>query len=133
MIFTVVGRIRGKGRPRFGGGHAYTDKRTRDYEELIAEEYRISGGKMFDGAVSIKVAALFPVPKRASKKDKELMLNDKIRPTKRPDIDNILKAVLDALNGIAYDDDAYVVSVSGKKIYADNPEQLIIEVRQVDA
>ena len=72
MIFTVIDRIRGKGRPRFGGGHAYTDRRTREYEAHIAEEYRISGGKLYDVAVSIRVAALFSVPKKTSKKDKEL-------------------------------------------------------------
>lgn len=133
MIFTVTGKIRGKGRPRFGGGHAYTDKRTKSYEALIADEYRASGGKLHTEPVIVRVAALFAIPKRASKKERELMLNDSIRPTKRPDIDNILKAVLDGLNGVAYNDDAQVVKVSGEKYYADNPEQLIIQVKQHDA
>lgn len=129
MIFTVTGKIRGKGRPRFGGGHAYTDKHTKSYETLIADEYRASGGKLHTEHVIVRVAALFAIPKRATKKERELMLNDSIRPTKRPDIDNILKAVLDGLNGVAYNDDAQVIGVVGEKFYAENPEQLIIEVR----
>lgn len=133
MIFTVTGKIRGKGRPRFGGGHAYTDKQTRAYEALIAEEYRLSGGKLHTAPVFVRVAALFAIPKRATKKERELMLSDSISPTKRPDIDNILKVVLDGLNGYAYKDDAQVVKVSGEKYYADNPEQLIIEVKPIVA
>lgn len=132
MIFTVTGKIRGKGRPRFANGHVHTDKQTRAYEALIAEEYRLSGGKLHAEPVTVRVAALFAIPKRATKKERELMLSDSIRPTKRPDIDNILKAVLDGLNGYAYKDDAQVVKVSGEKYYADNPEQLIIEVKPID-
>ena len=47
------------------------------------------------------------------------MLQNKVRPTKKPDIDNIIKAVLDALNGIAYKDDTQVVQVMAQKKYAD--------------
>ena len=49
-------------------------------------------------------------------------------PKRKPDIDNVLKVVLDSLNGIAYKDDAQVVMVSGKKIYGDEPK-LIIEMK----
>ena len=47
------------------------------------------------------------------------MLWNKIRPTKKPDIDNIIKAVLDALNGVAYKDDTQVVQVMATKKYRD--------------
>lgn len=49
------------------------------------------------------------------------MLLGLIRPTKKPDIDNITKAVLDALNKVAYKDDAAIVQFSVEKFYSDNP------------
>jgi Holliday junction resolvase RusA-like endonuclease len=44
-------------------------------------------------------------------------LNRSDRPTKKPDADNICKAVCDAMNGIVYKDDAQVVSLHFTKRY----------------
>ena len=49
------------------------------------------------------------------------MADGKIRPTKKPDADNIMKAVADALNGIAYKDDSQIVNVTIAKWYSDTP------------
>jgi Holliday junction resolvase RusA-like endonuclease len=54
------------------------------------------------------------------------MKNREIRPTKKPDADNILKAVLDALNGLAYNDDSQIVSARIEKLYSDNPRVEIV-------
>ena len=43
------------------------------------------------------------------------------RPTKKPDLDNIIKAIADSLNGIAYKDDAQIVELKSKKFYSDTP------------
>ena len=51
------------------------------------------------------------------------------RPTKKPDIDNVIKIITDALNGIAYDDDAQIVSLSATKFYDENPH---VDVRLDD-
>jgi Holliday junction resolvase RusA-like endonuclease len=59
------------------------------------------------------------------------MREGELLPSKKPDIDNVLKIVLDALNGVAYKDDSKVVSVSGKKIYSDEPK-LVIEMKGSD-
>jgi Holliday junction resolvase RusA-like endonuclease len=61
------------------------------------------------------------MPASASKKKQQSMLHGGIRPTKKPDCDNIAKAVLDALNGIAYYDDSQVVTVTVEKLYSDTP------------
>jgi len=61
------------------------------------------------GGVGLTIAAFFGVPKSASKRQRERMLNGEIPCTKRPDWDNIAKIVSDALNGIAWDDDAHIV------------------------
>ena len=71
----------------------------------------------FDGYVHVAVKAFYEIPKSVSVKDKEKMLAGIIRPAKKPDIDNVIKIVLDSLNGVAYADDKQVVSVSGSKHY----------------
>ncbi len=46
-------------------------------------------------------------------------------PTTKPDGDNILKVVLDALNGLAYDDDKQVVKMGIIKVYGANPGLMV--------
>ena len=64
-----------------------------------------------DEPLEISIIALFPIPKYASKKTKELILNGYVFPTKKHDGDNIIKATLDALNGAAYRDDSQICRV----------------------
>lgn len=45
----------------------------------------------------------------------------KIFPTKKPDIDNVIKVIADALNGVAYDDDKQIIDVSARKVYSETP------------
>ena len=49
-----------------------------------------------------------------------------LRPTTKPDIDNVIKAVLDGLNGVAYADDSQVVALSASKCYSDDPRVVVI-------
>ena len=113
---TVFGDPKGKARPRFFRGHAYTPKSTRDYEKLFADAW----GDMepFTGPICVRVTAFFKPPASASKTTRADMITGKIRPTKKPDIDNILKAALDGLNGHAYKDDSQVVRIKAAKFYA---------------
>lgn len=60
------------------------------------------------------------IPKSYSKKMYERALNDEIRPTVKPDCDNIAKNINDALNGIVYPDDKQIVSLTVNKIYSDS-------------
>jgi Holliday junction resolvase RusA-like endonuclease len=112
MKFEVPGDPKGKARPRvcFKGKRAwaYTPKNTRSYESLIKKCARDSKVTKLEGSVYLSIEAVFKVPKSATKSKKEEMLKGKIRPTKKPDMDNIAKTVMDALNGIAYDDDKQV-------------------------
>lgn len=59
------------------------------------------------------------IPKSTSKKKAQEMLEGKIYPTKKPDIDNILKSVCDSLNKVAYQDDTQIVEMSQIKRYAE--------------
>ena len=129
-MFEVPGEPRGKGRPRFNRhtGVTYTDSETRAYENKIITHYRQSvKGFRFpdDGYISVDVTVVYPIPKSATKASVAAIKEGKILPKKKPDIDNVIKAVLDALNGIAYKDDCQVVTVSGNKIYGQDPKLII--------
>jgi Holliday junction resolvase RusA-like endonuclease len=134
MIFEVPGEPRGKGRPRFNRqqGHTYTDSETKAYEQKIVAYYRKTFGsfKWPDNSfVAVKVIAYYPIPKSATKAAKAAMQEGKTFPSRKPDIDNVLKVVLDALNSVAYKDDARVVSIQALKRYSFDP-RLQIEINE---
>ena len=114
-----------KARPRFTRyGHTYTPKKTADYEKAIAEYWRqATHNFQYDRKQALIVNLVFgmPIPKSTSKSKTELMANGTIRPTKKPDVDNLAKAVMDGLNGVAWADDSQVVRVSIYKEYAKEP------------
>lgn len=117
MIFTIPGEPVPKGRPRFTkSGDVYTPKRTKDYEDYIQYLYK---GKELQGEIEAEIKVYLQIPKSASKTRKEKLLTE--RPTKRPDLDNLAKTILDALNGLAYKDDSQVVSLLIEKYWSDNP------------
>lgn len=123
MVFVVDGSPVGKGRPRFvrATGHTYTPDKTKEYEQRIAEEYARKGGKMMDGYIAVKIYAVYKIPTTTSKAKREQMLRGAIKPTVKPDLDNVLKIVLDGLNKVAYDDDRQVTSVVVAKAYGETP------------
>lgn len=120
--FEVPGKIIGKGRPRLNSytGTVYTPTRTKDYETLVEQYFLLKYPrfKPFEGRVQVDIIANFEIPKSAKKADKELMLENKINPTKKPDIDNIVKIVLDAMNGIAFKDDTQITKLQVEKLYS---------------
>ena len=124
--FIIYGEPKGKGRPRFTrAGTAYTPTQTRDYEKLVQQSFRIANRGMQpyskDIALSVSIEAYFGTPKSASRIKRSQMLSHSIRPLKKPDTDNIAKIVLDALNGLAYYDDAQVVELILTKQYGEVP------------
>lgn len=136
MKFTVYGEPRGKGRPRFStrGGFVktYTDKETASYENLIKLTYLEACDSLpqtIHSEAELKIMCYFPVPKSVSKKAKENMLLGVVRHTKKPDLDNIIKAVLDGLNKVAFDDDKQVVRLIAEKSYSEQP-RIEIEINE---
>ena len=123
--FFVPGEVVGKARPRMNTrtGKAYTPTKTKLYEYGIRQFFIMEypNFRVLEGRVKVTIIAMFNIPKSTSKKNKELMLDGKISPTKKPDIDNITKIVLDAMNKFAYKDDTQVVDVKAWKIYSDVP------------
>ncbi len=109
--FTVPGEPVGKGRPRFSKTgnfvKTYTPEKTVSYENLVKIEYeRQCGHEAFSKGVPLvmEIDAVFAIPKSAGKKRSREMREDIIRPTKKPDVDNIMKIIADSLNGVAYYD-----------------------------
>lgn len=136
--FEVLGVPVGKSRPKFttvkGHAVAYTPAKTVNYETLVRLSYQQQcAGCMFDKDKPLRaiIRAFFPIPKSVSKMKREQMRDLRILHTKRPDVDNIVKAVLDALNGVAYYDDSQIAEVMISKAYAEQPK-VMIELCEVD-
>lgn len=116
MKFSVEITPKAKERPRFARGHAYTPKATKDYEEIIATHAKAAGCKPLDRPCIVDITATFAYPKG----EKGFRYC-----TKRPDLDNIAKALTDAMNGIAYSDDSLIVGLNVSKNYG---EKDLVEV-----
>ena len=77
--------------------------------------------KPIEGRIKVSIIAYFEVPKSTSKKKAAEMLSNNISPTKKPDIDNIIKIVLDGMNKFAFKDDTQVIKLEVEKKYAETP------------
>ena len=129
--FTYHGEAVGKGRPRVTASrgkfaHAYTPQKTKDFEDAIRFEFIASNCEpmpVYKREQSIKASVLIGVsiPKSYSKKKQALCRDGIIVPAKKPDVDNILKAVFDALQGYAYEDDSQIVVIHSEKMYSVEP------------
>lgn len=126
--FTILGEPQGKGRPRFsmiaGHVHARTPEQTATYENLVKLEYRAQCGNYKfpdDAELAMRITAFYGVPKSDSKKKAAAKLGGEIRPTKKPDMDNVVKVIADALNGYAYRDDTQIVDCLIRKFYSETP------------
>ncbi len=139
VTFTIPGDPRGKGRPRFSGksGRAYTPKETTEYEKLVRQCWcqQIHAPPLFtpflEGEIRADIRAYFRIPKSESKRHARDLAQERSGYPKKPDVDNIAKIVLDALNGLAYEDDRSVTYLTIGKLYGAEPrvEVTLTEVR----
>lgn len=132
-VITIPGKPLGKQRPRvLKNGITYTPKETVNYETFVKQLYfeQYNKDKPFEGPVKMRIVAYMPIPQSTSKVKKKNMMRGIIRPTKKPDVDNIIKIVADALNGLAYQDDKQIVSCTVEKVYSDVP-RVQVEIREV--
>lgn len=129
--FEVVGEVVGKERPRvnMNTGRVYTPNKTKDYEALIQQYFKLKYPRheVLTGRIYIDIIAYLKIPDSTSKTKKEQMLENIISPTKKPDVDNIAKSILDALNGFVFKDDNQVSKISVEKRYA-LEEKIIVKV-----
>lgn len=125
--FVVPGQPVGKGRPRIGkvGNHArmFTPAKTVSYEGLIAHEasQAMAGRDLFEGPCDVRMVIECMVPASWSQKKQRQALAGDIRPTTKPDVDNIVKAIFDGINGVVWKDDVQVCELGLTKRYSTTP------------
>lgn len=108
--FTIQGKPQPKQRPRFSKGHVYTPRDTLDYEKLVGLCFIQAGGKLSLKPIEMRVVAFYNIKGHVIGEYK----------TTRPDLSNIIKSIEDGLNGIAYKDDAQIVSIKAEKRIGEN-------------
>ena len=123
--FVIQGKVQAKQRPRFNrySGKTYTPNETIAYENWVKTCYleKYKDKELMEKPLRVTIKAYFEIPKSASKKRKQQMMDNEILPMVKPDTDNIAKGVLDSLNGIAYKDDKQVVELIVNKFYSNTP------------
>jgi Holliday junction resolvase RusA-like endonuclease len=126
LTITVPGKPMGKQRPRASkrGGFVrlYTPEQTVNAEtftKLCAMDQ--VGQPMLEGPLVVAMHAVFDIPVSFSKKKKADALSGALRPTGKPDLDNLAKLYSDALNKIVWGDDAQIVSMALSKSYGIEP------------
>ena len=119
-FIVVSGQPKSKGRPRFARGRAYTPASTLQYERLVAAAAREVIAQPIAVNVQVDIIAVYRIPKSWPKAQQAAAARGDIMPT-RPDIDNVIKIILDGMNGAAYLDDEQVHMVSAEKTYGDEP------------
>lgn len=130
--FFVPGLPVGKGRPvakvrKLGNGKhtvmMQTPEKTVNYEAKVAlaAEAAMAGRAPVEGPMVLCLDVHLPVAASWSKRDKAEALADIAPPTKKPDLDNCVKAICDAINGIVWVDDVQVVDVVMRKRYREIP------------
>lgn len=137
LTFEIPGEPVAKGRPRTAivrskagkiGTRHYTPEKTEKYEARVAvfAQQAMAGRPVIDGPVALSVTALFPIPPSWSKKRQAAARAGAEQHTKKPDLDNVIKAIKDGLNGVAWKDDSQVcVLRECRKGYSDTPRVLV--------
>lgn len=127
VIFEISCDIVAKARPRLGrGGKVYTPKKTVEYEGMIAAAASKQFKQPFAGPVAVAIEFRFEVAKSHSKKKRLSMIGQPH--TQKPDVDNIVKSILDGLNGVAYTDDSLVFAIRANKTWSPYKSGFFISV-----
>jgi Holliday junction resolvase RusA-like endonuclease len=123
----ISGEPVAKGRPRMTRkGFAYTPAATRKYEAhgRLAAQLAMNGNPPIAGPVRVELLIELPVPASWSQRKHAAALTGDIRPTSRPDADNYIKVMLDALNSIVLADDSQVVDIHAVKKFGLSPKMV---------
>ena len=133
--FEILERAIGKERPRVNRrtGAVYTPTKTSSFEKKVQWAFKAKyniAEKPSEKEFKVKIIAYFKPAKDLSKKKKQELIDGEFGFLYRPDSDNIAKAILDSLNGLAYKDDSQVASLSICKLYgAEN--KIIVELEEI--
>lgn len=92
------------------------------YKWQLASQFR---EEVLKGPIALDVLFYMPIPKSTSKVKQRQMENGVIAHTKKPDVDNLVKLVLDCMNKTIFEDDSQISDLRIKKIYSSKPGTLI--------
>lgn len=127
--FDIPGELRGKQRPRATRkGRIYTPAETRNAEafiRLLAAEAMGDLGPL-EGPVSLTVNIKVGIPLSFSKKMRAGALSGQVLPAKKPDIDNCVKSLCDAMNGIVFVDDKQITLLVAEKTYGEVAKTTVV-------
>jgi len=118
-------------RPRFKPESVsfYNTKEVERAEDNIRSRASIAmmgqGVEKFTTAISVAITFFVPIPKSFSGVRRGKANGNEILPVTKPDLDNYVKLVMDAMNKVVYQDDNLVVDISAKKRYSDNPGTVV--------
>ena len=127
ITFHVPGAPVGKARPRAttvaGRARMYTPAKSVSYEGLVAMQAQLAmeGRQLLEGPVRLHLLVGLPVPASWSKKKQAAALARQVLPTKKPDWDNVAKAICDGMNGVVWRDDVQACSATVDKVYSATP------------
>lgn len=131
LCIYVPGKPVGWQRSGANGSQRYDPPMARAQKKNIAWRAKLAmqGREPLDGALRVEVIAWMLVPASWSQQKTALALGNQIQPTGKPDIDNVVKLALDALNKVAWKDDAAIVDLRASKRYG-NPMQTVIIIER---
>lgn len=122
--FDVPGKPVAKQRARMNmkTGNVFTPVKTINYEGLVAlaAQDALLGAPPALGALEVHIDVRMPIPDSWPKRRRQQALQGIVRPTSKPDLDNIAK-ILDGLNNVVWIDDSRIVDLSLSKHYSDRP------------
>ncbi len=132
IAFTIPGTPVGKGRPKFArrGNFVttYTPEKTASYENLVRmqADAAMAGRAPLEGAANVEVVLMILPPASWSQKKRTAALAGEIFPTSKPDVDNVIKGIFDAMNDVVWRDDKQVVDLVVRKRYAETPMAKVV-------
>jgi Holliday junction resolvase RusA-like endonuclease len=135
IMFTIYGEPVAMGRPSFSTRGkfpvAFTPEKTKNYESDVGMMAKAAMGSSnpLEGALEAFIYVTFAVPDSYSKKRTEACLSDFEKHTKRPDLDNVIKCVIDGMDKIVFENDSQITSIHATKVYGEVAKVEVI-VRQ---
>lgn len=135
LSFEVLGAVVPKGRPRFTRfGSVYTPKKTTDYEKHVHRQAEKALSEtqspgLISSPVKVFITVYMPIPQSWSSKKKREAVG--VAHSKKPDLDNLVKSVMDGMNKALFTDDSLVCDIRANKLYGETP-RVVVTVETVD-
>lgn len=131
--FTIPGDVQAQQRPRITKFGTYDPKESKDYKSfvrLVASKH--APAVLITEPIKLTIDVYRKIPKSFSKKKTQEALEGTLRPTTKPDIDNLAKGIKDGLSKVLWHDDSQVYELIARKWYSDNPRaEVVVEVMSV--